>query len=267
MAQSSFKIEGKTAIGHFLTYRPLIHELVTRDLKVKYRRSFLGYVWSVLNPLMMMCLQAWVFTVIFQSNIENYPLYLIIGNTLYTFFAESTTISMNSIISNAGLIKKVYIPKFILPISSVVSSLVTTLFSFAAIVIVMIITRAPVHWTIVLVWFPLLSMFLFNCGVGMILAGLTVYFRDMQHLYGVVTLALMYATPIFYSIDAMTPEVQFMIRLNPIYHYINLFRCLIMIGGLPGPNTWFACIASAIVTMVIGLMVFRKLQKDFLLHI
>ena len=132
---------------NFSKYRPLIRELVTRDLKVKYRRSVLGYMWSILNPLLMMLLQTLVFSYMFRFDIPNFPLYLICGNTLFNFFNESTNMGMGSVLGNASLIKKVYVPKFIFPISRVVSSFVNLLFSLAAILLVMLITRSPFYWT------------------------------------------------------------------------------------------------------------------------
>ena len=120
---------------NFSKYRPLIRELVTRDLKVKYRRSVLGYMWSILNPLLMMLLQTLVFSYMFRFDIPNFPLYLICGNTLFNFFNESTNMGMGSVLGNASLIKKVYVPKFIFPISRVVSSFVNLLFSLAAILL------------------------------------------------------------------------------------------------------------------------------------
>ena len=151
---------------NFSKYRPLIRELVTRDLKVKYRRSVLGYVWSILNPLLMMLLQTLVFSYMFRFDIPNFPLYLICGNTLFNFFNESTNMGMGSVLGNASLIKKVYVPKFIFPISRVVSSFVNLLFSLAAILLVMLITRSPFYWTILLVWVPLLLLLAFCCGMA-----------------------------------------------------------------------------------------------------
>ena len=156
---------------NFSKYRPLIRELVTRDLKVKYRRSFLGYVWSILNPLLMMLLQTLVFSYMFRFQIENFPLYLICGNTLFNFFNESTNMGMGSVLGNSSLIKKVYVPKFIFPISRVVSSFVNLLFSLAAIILVMLITRSPFHLTILLVWAPLVLLFLFTCGIALLAVG------------------------------------------------------------------------------------------------
>ena len=257
----------KMAWSHLLKYKPLVNELVSRDLKVKYRRSFLGYVWSILNPLLMMAVQTVVFSYMFRADIPNYPVYLICGNVLFTFFNESANMGLTSIIFNGSLIKKVYIPKFIFPLSRVVSSFVTMGFSFAAVLLVMLLTRSPFYWTIVLAWVPLVFLFLFCCGIALLLSALTVYFRDMQHLFSILTLGWMYATPIFYPIEQLPAFAQNLMKFNPMYHYINMFRNLVMYGNVPGPNTWIACAVSAIAVLVAGLVVFRKLQRNFILYI
>lgn len=248
-------------------YQPLMNELVKRDLKVKYRRSMLGYLWSLLNPLLMMCVMTLVFSYMFRFDIPNYPIYLICGQTLWTFFNESTNMAMDSIFASASLIKKVYIPKFIFPISRIFSSFVTMLFSLISVLIVMLATGSPFHWTILLFWVPLVFLFLFCCGMGMALSALAVRFRDVRHLYSVVTLAWMYATPIFYPLSQLPQFAQNLIKLNPMYHYINLFRNLVLYGEIPGPNTWFACMVSALVFLLLGLVIFRKQQKNFILYL
>ena len=174
---------------------------------------------------------------------------------------------MGSVLGNASLIKKVYVPKFIFPISRVVSSFVNLLFSLAAILLVMLITRSPFYWTILLVWAPLLLLLAFCCGMAVLLSALAVYFRDLQYLYGILTMAWMYATPLFYPISALPPFMVPVIKLNPLYHYINCMRCLVMYGTMPGPNTWIACVGSAVVMMGVGLAAFRKLQRNFILYL
>ncbi len=263
----TMQVSAQRAWTHLKKYQPLIHELVSRDLKVKYRRSFLGYIWSILNPLLMMLLQSIIFSYMFRNDIPNFPLYLICGNTLFTFFNETTSMGLTSVIQNAPLIKKAYIPKFIFPISQAVSRFVTMLFSFGAVLLVMIFTRATFYWTIFLSWLPLVLLFFFSCGLGLLLSALAVYFRDMMHLYSILTMGWMYATPLFYPITALPETLQKLMKLNPLYHYINLFRNLMMYGNIPGPNTWIACIFCAVASMAIGLLVFRKLQKNFILYI
>ena len=254
-------------IPHLVKYRSLIYELVIRDLKVKYRRSFLGYLWSLLNPLMMMAVMATVFKHVIRANVDNYPLYLICGQTLFSFFTESTSMAMHSVLVNATLIKKIYVPKFIFPISRVTSSFVTMSFSLTAILIVMLVTRARFYWTMLLIPVPILFLFLFCCGMGMMLSALSVYFRDVTHLWSVVTLAWMYGTPIFYNIDMMPERLMRLMKLNPMYHFLNVFRNLVIWGNIPGVNAWFGCVASGLLVFALGIWVFGKLQKNFILYI
>lgn len=256
-----------SAWKHLLKYRPLLKELVARDLKVKYRRSFLGYMWSLLNPLLMMAIMTIVFSYMFRFDIPNYPLYLICGQTLWTFFNESTNMCMYSVIQNSALIKKVYIPKFIFPLSRVFSSFVTMSFSLAAILIVMLFTKAPFYWTILLFPIPLFFLLLFSTGIGMILSALSVYFRDITHLYGVLTLAWMYLTPVFYPLSALPPEVTPIIMSNPMYYYINFFREIVLYGQVPALNSWITCAGCSLIALGTGLIVFRKLQRNFILYI
>ena len=256
-----------SAVQQFRRYRPLLDELVIRDLKLKYRRSILGYVWSLLNPLLMMIVMSLVFSYMFRFDIPNYPLYLICGQTLWIFFNESTNMAMHSVLANGALIRKVYIPKYIFPISRVLSSFVTMSFSLVAILIVMIFTRVPLTWKMLLVPVPLVFLLVFCMGIGMILSALAVYFRDIVHLYGVLTMAWMYATPIFYPISAVPQEVAVIIHFNPMYHYITFFRQLVLYGTIPGADIWLACILTSTVMFLIGFLVFRRMQKNFILFV
>ena len=244
------------SLSLFKQYRPLIHELVLRDLRIKYRRSFLGYIWSLLNPLLMMIVMTVVFSYMFRFDIPNYPLYLICGQTLWAFFNESTSISMHAIIQNGTLIRKVYIPKYIFPISRVMSSFVTMSFSLVAILIVMLLT--PI---------PLFLLLLFCIGIGMIMSALAVYFRDVIHLYGVLTTAWMYLTPVFYPINVLPEQVATLLKFNPMYHYITFFRELVLYQTIPSFSVWALCGLFSFVSLVVGILFFRKLQRNFILHI
>ncbi len=248
-------------------YMPLLQELVKRDLKLKYRRSVLGYLWSLLNPLLMMLIMTIVFSYMFRFDIPNYPLYLICGQTLFNFFNESTNMAMYSVIQNGLLIKKVYVPKYIFPISKVISSFVTMSFSLVAILIVMLVTRTAFHLSMLLFWAPLLMLLIFSCGVGMILSALAVQFRDVTHLYGVLTMAWMYLTPIFYPISAVPEGVSAFITANPLYMYITIFRDLVLFGTVPAAAEWLTGLAVALAMMAVGTLIFRKMQRNFILYI
>ena len=248
-------------------FRPLLEALVIRDLKLKYRRSFLGYVWSLLNPLMMMAIMTVVFSYMFRFNIENYPLYLICGQTLWTFFNESTMTSMESIIVNGSLIRKVYIPKFIFPLARVASTFVTTSFSLAAILIVMLVMRVHISWTILLFWIPLICLMFFCVGVGLVISALSVYFRDVLHLYSVLTLAWMYVTPIFYPFEMLPHKAQLIVRLNPMFQYINFFRCVTIYNIVPDIYSWIAIIGWSALSVMLGMIIFSKLQRGFIFYL
>lgn len=255
------------SVQNFDRYKPLIHELVSRDLKVKYRRSFLGYLWSLLNPLMMMAIMSLVFSYMFRFDIPNYPLYLICGQTLWSFFNESTVTSMSSVIANGPLIRKVYIPKYIFPMARVFSSFVTMSFSLVAIVIVMLFTGVSLRWQMLLVPIPLFLLLVFCLGMGMILSALVVYFRDILHLYTVVIMAWMYMTPIFYPVSALPEPIGFILKFNPMYHYVTFFRDLVLTGTIPTIDVWFGSFGFSALSLAAGFLIFRKLQKNFILYV
>ena len=182
-----------------------LRELIVRDLKIKYRRSVLGYLWSILNPLMLMGVLTIVFSTMFRFDIPNYPVYLLTGQLLFGFFSESTNMAMSSILGGSSLIKKVYLPKYIFPVSRVLSSFTTMLFSFVALLIVMLVTSADFYVTTILLPVVLLYLLVFSIGVSLILSVMVVFFRDIQYLYGVLLTALNYLTPIFYP-ASMLPQ-------------------------------------------------------------
>ena len=252
----------------FWQYLPLLRELVVRDLKIKYRRSFLGYLWSLLNPLMMMTIMTIIFSYMFRFDIPNYPLYLICGQTMWSFFAESTNFAMHSVLGNGALIRKVYIPKYIFPISRVLSSFVTMSFSLIAIFIVLVFTGVTITWKIILIPIPLLLQLVFCMGVGMALSSMAVYFRDILHLYNVLVMAWMYATPIFYPMDLLPETLQWIVkRFNPMYFYVAQFRDLIYYGRLPGWGIITAGCVTALAMLGIGALCFNRSKDKFILYI
>ena len=183
-------------IQNFLKFRPLLMELVTRDIKTKYRRSILGVLWTLLNPLLMMLVLSVVFSHIFKFQVENYPLYILSGQVVFNFFSESTSSAMSSIINNAPLIKKVYIPKYLFTLSRVASSVVNVMASFCALIVVMVFSGIELNFTVLLLVVPMGILIIFSTGIGLLLATVAVKFRDIIHLYGVLITALTYLTPV-----------------------------------------------------------------------
>ena len=252
---------------NFKRFQPLLYELVARDVKIKYRKSVLGVLWTLLNPLMMMVILSVVFSNLFRFDIENYSLYLLAGQIIFTFYNESTSSAMTSILGNAALIKKVYIPKYLLVISRIVSSTINILSSFCALILVMIFTRAELHFTMFLAIIPLAYLFVFSLGVGLILAALTVKFRDVMHLYSVFVTALMYLTPVIYSISMLPDWVQFIVKLNPLTGILNIFRNVVIYNALPSISSLLISGVVVTVTLLIGLHIFYKQQDSFILNL
>ncbi|MGI6169708.1 MAG: ABC transporter permease [Christensenellales bacterium] len=246
------------------SYRGLAKELVSRDLKTKYRRSFLGYLWSLLNPLLMMLVIATVFSRVLDIRIENFTIYLLTGQVIFNFFSESTTFAMGSIINNGPLIRKVYVPKYLFPASKVLSSFVGLVFSLLAVVIMLIITQTPITWAILLFPLPLLYILVFSMGVGLLLSAITVFFRDIMHLYSVVLQAWMYATPIIYPVE-MLGSLAPLMKYNPMFHYVECFRSIVMYGTLPSLERNLFCIGFSLLMLVIGIVVFYRKQDRFIL--
>ena len=275
--------------GHgenFMKYRFLLSELVHKNIKLQYRDSFLGMLWTFLQPLLTMIVLSFVFNSLFgrdSSKVVNYPVYLLCGRLLYEFFSSSTKRAMRSIRSRAGIIKKVYVPKYIYPLSSVISTFVTFLISLSVLVVVILFFNLtnihPIHitWRIVFAVVPIIILFFFSLGVGMILATLSVFFRDIENIYDVVCLLLFYVTPIVYTIDRLGFEAGSMqlklIKLNPLYGIIDMFRACIIWGG---PDTFWQnwsmhimlyCCVAAVVCLVVGFLLFYKFHDKFILHI
>ena len=248
-------------------YKWLLKELIIRDLKIKYRRSVLGYLWSILNPLMLMGVLTVVFSTMFRFDIPNYPVYLLTGQLLFGFFSESTSMAMTSILGGASLIKKVYLPKYIFPVSRVLSSFTTMLFSLVALVIVMAVTRAEYHITAILLPVVLFYLLIFSIGVSLILSVMVVFFRDIQYLYGILLTALNYLTPIFYPVSMLPQWLKELMVLNPIYNFIEMFRKIMIYGQWPTITEHLICMTFAFGGLLLGIYIFKNNQRDFILYI
>ncbi|WP_397386555.1 ABC transporter permease [Paenibacillus roseipurpureus] len=251
----------------FFKYNNLLFELVVRDIKVRYRKSILGLFWTLLNPLMTMLVMTIVFSSLFKSNIPHFPVYYLTGSILFSFHSEATSQALTSIITNASLIKKVYIPKYLFPLSRVLSSMVNLGFAFIALLLVMIIDGAPFKGTIFLFLLPIFYLTLFTTGLSLILSAITVFFRDINHLYGVFTLLWTYMTPIFYPVSIISDQYRWIYEYNPMYYYISFFREIIINGSFPGISDNILCFTIGIISLTMGLFTFYKCQNKFILHV
>lgn len=257
----------KDRINTFLKYKDLLRELVVRDVKLKYRRSFLGYLWSILNPLLIMIVMTMVFSQMFNRGIENFPVYLLTGNALFEFMNGATHMSLYSVLDNSALIKKIYVPKYIFTLSRITSSLVDLIFSMGALLLVMLVTRASFSWYILAFPLVIIPLYIFTCGLGFLLSAANVFFRDIQYIYNAITVAWMYLTPLFYPIELLPDWLRWLVEhLNPMYYYIQFFRDLVCYGHFTTPRIFAGCWIMAVVMISIGLAVFKKTQDKFILY-
>lgn len=254
-------------IHNFIDYKGLLSELIRRDVKIKYRRSVLGMLWSVLNPLGMMIIMTIVFSQVFRGGVENFPVYLMCGQIIFNFFSESTSMAMGSILGNASLIKKVYLPKYLFPTAKVCSSFVNLLTSFIALAIVMLATRSTINVTILLFILPILYVFFFSLGMGILLSAIVVTFRDTQHFYGILLTGWMYLTPIFYTVDILPNWVRKIVYYNPLANMVEMLREVVLYGTLPSLKLHLLCGSSCVIVLALGLWVFYKQQDSFILKV
>lgn len=245
----------------------VVRTLVSKDFKLKYRRSALGVVWSVLNPLLMMVVLTAVFSTFFRFRIENYPFYLILGNTLFTFAMDAISSSITSITGSASLIKKVRINKLVFPVEKVLFQLINFAISLIAVAIVMAYFQIPPSPSLVFLPVLLLYTTIFSLGLGLFLSALNVLFRDVMHIWSVIRTAWMYATPLFYPKDILPEWMMSLELFNPMYHYVEYFRDIAMYATTPGLMENALCLGFALITLGIGLCVFKSLQRKFILYI
>lgn len=245
----------------------LLRNLVSKDFKLKYRRSVLGVLWSVLNPLLTMIVLSAVFSQLFRFDVEYYPVYFILGSTLFNLMAEGTGDAMGSIIASAPLIKKVKIAKIVFPVEKVLFALVNYAFSLIAVALVMIFFQIPVTWN--LVFLPLIVLYttLFSLGLSLLLSALSVFFRDVLHLWSVLVTLWTYLTPIFYPVSILPEWIMNIVQFNPMYHFVDYIRNIMIYSTTPGIMENLVCLGFAVVTLVVGFLVFRALQKKFILYI
>lgn len=248
-------------------YSFLMRQLILRDFKTKYKRSVLGVFWSFLNPLLTMSVQFIVFSKLFRSNISNFPLYLLSGIVCYNFFSEATTMSLVSIVGNAHLITKVYVPKYIYPLSRVLSSTINMLLALIPLFGVMIITGAPITPALLMLPYGILCLIGLCIGMAFFLSTSMVFFRDTQFLWGVLIMLWMYMTPIFYP-ESIIPE-QFLpiYHCNPLYQIIHFIRALLIDGVSPEPMAYLTCFLAAVIPAVLGVLIFKKNQDKFIFNL
>lgn len=249
--------------GDFICrYRYLLKQLVLRDFKIKYKASVLGVFWSFLNPLLMTLVYHLVFSNLFSSQ-ENFVVYLMTGTVLFNYVSESTTLGLNAIVGNAGLITKVYIPKFIYPLSKVLSSAINLVISMIPMMVLMLLTHLPFTKGLLLLPILVFLLILFCTGLSCILSTCMVFFRDTQFLWAVLLLMWNFLSPVFYPESIIPASIIGIYRMNPLYQYMTFMRSIVLYGTAPDPGCFGYCLAASLASLGIGLLIFRKYQNRF----
>lgn len=254
-------------IQKFQKYQFLFEELVKRDFKKKYKRTVLGMAWSVLSPLLTLLVMKLVFTQFFGRNTPHYTTYLFCGNLVFSYFSESTSQGMTSLIGNAGIFTKVNVPKYLFLFSKNVQTLINFGLTLCVFFVFCILDNITFTWKLVCLLYPILCLVLFNIGTGLILSALFVFFRDIQYLWSVFTTLLMYMSAIFYNIDGYEPMVQNLFLLNPVYLFIRYFRKIVIEATIP--TVWFhlLMLADVVIVMTIGCWMYKKYNHKFLYYV
>lgn len=258
---------GMAIMDAYHQYAFLMQQLVSREFKVRYKRSVLGILWSFVNPLLTMLVQYFVFTLVFKSSIPNYIVYLLIGITFFNFYSEATNGGMLSIITNASLIKKVYVPKYIYPLSQVLSASINFGISLLLMFGVSLINGLVPNLYYLLIPFAIISIFTLNIGVSLLMATGMTFFRDVQFIYSVFMTALTYATPMFWDMSMIPDKYNWIFKINPLADIIIFVRDIVLNGIYPGTDLVLLMIGIPVAFLLVGIHVFRKNQDKFILYI
>ena len=246
----------------------LFTELVKRDFKKKYKRTYLGMLWSVLSPLLTLLVMSLVFTNFFCRTTPHYTIYLFCGNIVFSFFSDATNGGMGSLMSNSAIFTKINVPKYLFLLSRNVSSLINFGLTLLVFFLFCIFDKITFSFSFLLLIIPILCLVIFNVGIGLILSALFVFFRDMQYLWSVFTQLLMYLSAIFYNVDAMFgPLVQKLFLLNPIYVYIKYFRLIVIDGAIPSIQFNLLAVAYALIALAIGSLMYKRNNHKFLYYV
>jgi len=247
-------------------YQFLFEELVKRDFKRKYKGTVLGMAWSVLSPLLMLMVMRLVFTHFFGRTMNHYTIYLFCGNLVFSYFNESTTQGMSSLVSNASIFTKVNIPKYLFVFSKNAQTVINFGLTLCVFFIFCILDRITFTWKFFLLVYPIVMEMAFNIGMGLILSALYVFFRDMRYLWTVFTQLLMYMSAIFYSIDTFSEQIQRMFYINPVYLFIRYFRKIVLEATIPSLEFHLLMLADVLVVLGIGCLMYKKNNTKFLYY-
>lgn len=245
-------------------YREMIYSLVRQDLRGRYKGSVLGFLWTFINPLLQLAVYTFVFSIVMPNGIPKFYLYLFVGLVPWLFFSGSMTGGAACIMSQKDMVKKIYFPREVMPISYVTSGFINMLFCFIVIFAVVLISGIGFN-PVALLYLPIVMLVEYTMALGgaMLTSALTVYFRDLEYILGIITMAWMYLTPIIYSIDMVPEALRPILNLNPMTSVIVAYRNILYDKQVPEVTTLLMAFGLGLIVLAVGSLVFNKLQKGF----
>lgn len=247
--------------------RNILSQLVYQQLILKYRRTTLGYMWSLISPLMMMSVMAVVFATLFKADLKTFAVFLFAGMIPWNFFSSVLAQSGLSFINNEGLIKKIYLPKVIFPMSIACALLIDSALSFFTLFAIILALGGSLSWAVLFIPIAYVMLFFFALGLGLIMSIATVFFRDLQHIIVIIMQALFFLTPILYKPDTLTGKISWLINWNPVVPFIELFRAPLFLSALPSTTSIIEAALYSFFSMAIGLLVFFCHQKKIVFRL
>ena len=264
----------KNIYYNFKKYAFLMEQLVIRDFKVKYKRSILGVLWSLLYPLLMMSVMAIVFSQMFAVRVEgvNYLVYLMTGLVMFSYFSEASNAAMVSIVTNFQLMTKVYIPKYIFPLAKCLFVGINFLLTLIPLLLIILVTgngdtKCYINIYYLLLPYIFICLFLFTLGIGFLISTISVFLRDMFYIHGIIITIWQYFTPIFYDVSMLPSGLQTIFKLNPLYIFVTSAREIILFSKAPSLKYLIICGAYALGTLILGVVVFKKKQDKFIYYV
>lgn len=254
-------------LSEVLQNRELIWALAMKELRVRYKRSVLGFFWALLNPLMTMVILTLVFSRIMRFPVHDYAVFLISALLPWTFFSQSIGYSIEAIVGNGELLKKVRVAKSVFPVAAVLSNVINFLLSLAPLAVLVLVLRFPFHWTWLYLPVPLIALVLFTLGCGFFCAAANVFFRDVSHIVQIVLSGWFYLSPVMYPLEFLPQEYRAFFRLNPMLYLLNQFRLAIYHGQVPELKAIGLCVAIGLVTLILGYAYFRRAEDTLVYYV
>lgn len=246
-----------------ISYRDLLIQFVSRSLKTRYKRSFLGVFWTMLNPLLTMVVLTIVFSNLFRFSVPDYPIYILSGLYLWNFFSHATSFAMGEMLWSGSLLSRIYVPKSIFAVSAVGTSLVNLVLSLVPLFLIAIILGVSITPAVLILPLSILIVVIFSLGVGLLLSTAAVYFADMLPVYEVLLVIWMYSTPIIYPIEIIPDNFMWIMKLNPMYYMVTIFRQPIYDGTIPDLGTWLIATSIAIIALILGSLIFTARSHEY----